>query len=224
MRQRCHTTSHKSFANYGGRGIIVCDRWRHSFEAFLEDMGPRPSPKHSIDRIDNDGPYSPENCRWATMAEQGANKRSNVMLTAFGETTHLHEWARRAGYSAGAIYGRLRAGWDAERAIATPLAQPGINDRNRMVTAFGETMNMQEWSRRTGIKLTTLRGRLDRGWDAERALTAPRQRMLTAFGETLPVREWCRRTGIKRKALECRLYRGWDAERALSTPSQRARK
>lgn len=131
MRSRCHTPTDKDYKNYGARGIRVCDRWRNSFAAFLSDMGPRPSPKHSIDREDNDGNYEPGNCRWATNEEQKANTRVVRLLTLGEETMPMRAWARRLGMRASSIKARLDAGWPIERALTQPSRRPAPNGGRR---------------------------------------------------------------------------------------------
>lgn len=113
MRARCHNPTHKKFPRYGGRGIVVCERWRDSFENFIEDMGPKPGRGYSIDRIDNDGPYSPENCRWATGKEQARNTPRT--RTVLGEP--LMDVCERLGIKPATIRRRLDDGWSEHEAV-----------------------------------------------------------------------------------------------------------
>ena len=97
MNHRCHNPDYEGYEDYGARGIRVCDRWRRSFQAFLDDVGKAPSPKHSIERKDNDGPYSPTNCVWATRAEQACNRRDTVRWAFGGLLMTMAQWARFLG-------------------------------------------------------------------------------------------------------------------------------
>ncbi len=117
--QRCHNPKSKRYAEWGGRGIKVCERWRHSFENFLADMGLKPTKRHTIDRHpDNDGDYCPENCRWATNKEQCNNKRNNHLITFRGKTQTLMQWSEELGINYGTLADRLKYnGWDLERAM-----------------------------------------------------------------------------------------------------------
>lgn len=96
MRQRCHNPSYALYPNYGGRGIVMCDRWLNSYANFLNDMGRRPTVKHSIDRVDNDGNYEPDNCRWATHQQQSRNKglqkRNKSGYTGVSFEPHINKW------------------------------------------------------------------------------------------------------------------------------------
>lgn len=111
MRQRCMVPTNKDYAQYGGRGITVCDRWS-SFVNFLADMGKRPTPEHSIDRKDNNGPYSPDNCRWATRKEQQRNRRCNRLLTLKGRTASIAAWAEELQIPWVRLYSQVSRGWD----------------------------------------------------------------------------------------------------------------
>lgn len=108
MRARCRNKNHKYFHRYGGRGIIVCSEW-NAFESFLKDMGVPPSEKHSIDRINNNGNYEPNNCRWATSKEQNNNRADNRILKIKGETKTVSQWADYAGISQSTLHTRIRS-------------------------------------------------------------------------------------------------------------------
>lgn len=99
MKSRCFRKTNTAYENYGGRGITVCDRWvgKSGFHNFISDMGYKPSPKHSIERIDVNGNYEPQNCKWGTPSEQSRNKRSNIFLTDGITSLVLQDWANKLG-------------------------------------------------------------------------------------------------------------------------------
>lgn len=119
MIDRCANPRTPNYHLYGGRGIAVCAEWE-SFELFLRDMGERPKGT-SLDRIDSDGPYSPENCRWATANQQQRNKRNNHLLTVDGETRCIAEWAEITGIQKVTIKARIRSGWSHREAVLKPV-------------------------------------------------------------------------------------------------------
>ena len=123
IRHRCHNPKHMAYRYYGARGIAVCERWKGSFEAFFEDMGPRPSKDHSIDRFpDNDGNYEPGNCRWATRNQQMRNRRNTRWVTIAGETKCLTDWIESSELPSGTVSHRIyKLGWPIERALNEPL-------------------------------------------------------------------------------------------------------
>lgn len=130
MINRCHLPSTKKYSSYGGRGIHVCKRWREDFAAFYADMGPRPSSAHSIERLDNNGPYSPDNCEWATRLRQANNTRTNLYLTVGGERLSAAEWARRTGIPPATLVARVRRGWSHADAVGSPIGTIKMRSRS----------------------------------------------------------------------------------------------
>lgn len=122
MLKRCYNTKSNRYQRYGGRGITVCQEWRDSIEKFVSwSISNGYRDELTLDRIDNDGPYSPENCRWATMKEQTNHTRRNRLVTIGGVTKTISQWAEEKRINIGTVYSRLKRGWSVERALNDPV-------------------------------------------------------------------------------------------------------
>lgn len=129
MISRCYMKNSKSFPDYGGRGIEVCQAWRESYAAFLADMGECPSVALTLDRKDSNGNYEPENCRWANRVQQNRNSSRNRMLSHDGKTMCISEWAEHLGINYRTIMTRLSKGWAVDLALGTPVDAKSRNSR-----------------------------------------------------------------------------------------------
>lgn len=172
IRARCGNPTNQDYHHYGGRGIKVCDRWIKSFVNFFEDMGPKPFPEATIERLDNDGNYEPGNCKWKSRKEQARNTRRNRFLTLNGVTQSVPDWADQLGIDQKILHLRLRAGWTDEETLTIP-ANRRRPHCSRMLTFDGITLSVADWSRRIGICQETLHWRLSKNWSVERVLTTP---------------------------------------------------
>lgn len=121
MKDRCYNEKNKSYHNYGGRGIVVCARWLHSFENFLEDMGPKPSKDYSLERVDNERGYGTDNCEWANRYTQSRNTRSNKIYEYRGETKILKDWADSSKINYGTLKSRMQSGMTILDALEIPI-------------------------------------------------------------------------------------------------------
>ena len=164
MKARCSSNNPEAFPRYAGRGIAVCDEWQDYsvFKKWALDNGYDDS--LSIDRIDVDGNYEPSNCRWATMTQQQRNRSNNRYISVDGEAVKIVEFADEYNVTKSAIYSRLKSG-------KHPLDD--THNNRKYITFNGETHHLREWATIVGIAYTTLKERLRRGWDVERALTTP---------------------------------------------------
>lgn len=174
MRARCLNKNHPRYGDYGGRGIRICKRWRDSFENFLSDMGGKPSRSHTIERKDNDGPYSPGNCRWATKKEQNQNTRASHFLAHVGITLTIAQWSERTGLPASVIQTRISRGWTAEESLTIPASKTHKISHIRgggLITVNGESLPLSQWSRRSGLSISTIHNRIRRGWPHAEAVS-----------------------------------------------------
>ena len=166
MKQRCLNPNDRSYRNYGARGIRVCDRWM-KFENFFADMGHKPKGK-SLDRIDNDGSYSPRNCRWASRSEQGNNTRTNVNLEINGRRLTQRQAAKKFGLSDGCISKRRKKGF-----TGLELVQPKL--KPIILTVGNIALSIKQLAEKIDMKPDGVRKRLYLGWSMDRILSTPRR-------------------------------------------------
>jgi hypothetical protein len=225
MKNRCLNPKDQGFKNYGGRGISISSEWLESFDAFVADVGIRPTANHQIERVDNDGNYCVENCIWALPLVQASNKRNTLRIAAFGRTLTTGKWHTEpeAGVNVDGriISARLSKGWEAERAISEEVSK-----RKGLITAFSETKSAQEWEddHRCCVTASGIYGRIRGGYSSEAAITAPSANAgrIDAFGESKRSCEWAddlrAGSGATGTAIRSRIKRGMHSEDAISTP------
>jgi hypothetical protein len=165
MKSRCSDPNCKPWPRYGGRGITVCDSWKTSFQNFWRDMGLTYKPGLSIDRIDNDGNYEPNNCRWSTRSEQSRNICSNHLIKTPWGRVPVVQAAELAGITVSALNYRMSRNWPYEKLFLGPHSYRIKNKRNRFVTYHGDSMTIAEAARISGVKKSVIRWRLERGRD-----------------------------------------------------------
>lgn len=171
MKSRCDNPNSNIYKWYGARGIKVCPEWAR-FDAFAKwAMANGYNENLTIDRIDNDGDYCPENCRWSTLRDNCNNRHNNHRIVHDNETRTMQQWADQKNMNVVTLSGRLAKGWSAERAINEPVH---TKFGRHPITWNGETRSLAEWARIYGMSDTTLSRRLNQlGWSIEKALTTP---------------------------------------------------
>lgn len=220
MRHRCRNKKDARYKYYGGRGVAVSKEW-DEFSCFYSDMGPKPSPFHSIERKNNDGNYEKDNCKWATSKEQSLNRRTNRLLTFNGKTQCLSEWAKELGLSKSRLENRILSNWSDEDAFTVPpqkRSPPG-----RPLTFNGETKPLAQWAKEAGLTERCLINRIIKlKWSTEKALvTRPNTRVITYNGKTQHLAEWSKEVGLTERCLINRIIKlKWPIEKALTTPDR----
>lgn len=173
MKSRCLNRNSKDYPDYGGRGIRVCDDWSSSYESFRDwAVSHGYSEELSIDRIDVNGDYCPDNCRWATQEQQSRNTRKNIHVEKDGFSGCLLDYCDSHGLNYHTVISRLNLGWPLDEAISS-AERTNYRKKEIMLTYRGKTMNATAWCKELGIPKTNLFRRLDKGWDAEKCFETP---------------------------------------------------
>jgi len=224
MWQRCSCPTNDRYADYGGRGIRVCERWRDFF-LFVEDMGRRPEGL-SLDRIDVNGGYCPENCRWADIQTQLYNRRGTVYATIGKKRKPLRQWCREHGVAIETVRRRYEDYGDWEEAIKA--AKVNLNIKSMLkITINGKTKTLNSWAEEYDISSRVAWQRVKRdGWTWKKAITTPpmnysernfKRKLVKIDGVKKGFNEWCRHFGIPNSTIWKRMKKGITLEEALKT-------
>jgi len=151
MRKRCYCKTSCDYYLYGARGITVCDSWLH-FDNFYADMGDLPFVVAQLDRIDSNGNYCPENCKWSTPTENVRNRRDNRLIEFNGETRCMTEWEELLGMPRNMIYSRMKLGWDVNKTMTTPPQKRGMASKE----GFEYNGKQHKWISRVPQKAVVL--------------------------------------------------------------------
>jgi hypothetical protein len=224
MRQRCNNPNDASYPRYGGRGIFICERW-NLYTNFLQDMGRKPSPLHSIDRINNDDGYYPENSRWADQKTQSRNRSDNNLITAFNKTQCITDWASATALHPSAISTRLKYNWSIEDAVSIPNTTADKNEPLQL-TINGETKTAYAWAKTAELCYGTVKRRIAAGLTDNDVINTPvgkikvgrKGAFLTLNNETKSVNDWVKYLGINKTTLCARVKAGWRDSDIVSTP------
>ena len=211
MRLRCYNENNVNYKYYGGKGVTICDEWLLSFENFFDwAINNGYNENLTIDRIDSEKEYSPDNCKWSTKKEQAYNRSMSVKLTLNGRTMYMTEWAEELGIDKKTLSWRYRNGWSDEEILS--------NKKDIILTYNGESKNLLEWSKKTGIKKSTLWDRYNRGWEVKDILTKnsrDREIKLTYNNEQKTISEWAQILNVPKSRLNNRYSRGWTDEEII---------
>lgn len=220
MKKRCYNPNAHAYDRYGGRGITMCDDWKESYESFHNwALSNGYSDRLSIDRINNDSGYSPDNCRWADSKTQGSNRSDNHHIIWNGVDHTLSEWGEILHIDCRTLCSRIKRGWPTDKVLGEPLAE--IHPR-RYIVWNGEEHTLAEWSRILGINKNTLFKRFSCGWSVDDAFTKSIREspdpLISWNGEAHTISQWARILGINKGTLRKRFINGWSVEDALTKP------